>query len=90
MVQEFINPHTGVCQIFDINPELRAAADRHNLEALGLRAGTDYYWYGDDMVLISGKAHDQTRKLMHQTMVAMGWDKLPKDKTLFGHKILNL
>jgi hypothetical protein len=89
MIQEFIDPFTLRCDIFFINEKERGITDRKMLEQFGLRAGTDYYWRGDDMIIISGKCNDKFYELLLETKETLGWKKLPKRKSLFGHNIKN-
>lgn len=87
MIHEFIDPYTKRCDIFSINMEERRSIDKKMEEECGLIAGTDYFWRGDDMVVISGKGVDRMNSLWFKCIKELNWKKLPKQKTLFGKNL---
>lgn len=88
MIHEFINPYTKRCDIFSINMEERRRLDKKMEEECGLIAGTDYFWRGDDMVMISGKGVGKMESLWFECIKQLDWKKLPEHKSLFGKKII--
>ena len=82
-------PGLSIGNVFFVDLEARKHEEDRIKEMFGLKANIDYTWHGDDIVIMSKTGHNTVKETFDHIQAICRFNKIPKDKTLFGHKIID-